>query len=205
MTSIVAIRKVIEGVPYVVYGHDSQVTFGERKAILRNSHKAVEFPNFTALFAGCGPVQHVLEDIRDRKWKNNKLPSYLQMRNRRDVHRFAIEVTTAVKKKLKDLSAPENEGDDFQLVIATPSKLYDVNFWAFVVETEDFAAGGSGSPYLQAILISNYNSVTTTADLHALAHKSLHTACQIDLYSGLPITVKELRRNNESTSIPQSI
>lgn len=198
MTSILAIRKVIDGDLRIVWGVDSQFSAGTHKVPLNNCHKFIEFPSFVVLFAGSASVQHVLEDFRYSKVLSKK--PYMKMRHRRDVHRFASEVTGTLRKRLKELGAPEDQGHDFTLIIATPERLYEADWWAFITES-DFVTGGSGGPLLQAVLMSEYSSITTLSGLHDLAERALNIACQIDLYSGPPIIVREFRRRTNEAAV----
>lgn len=198
MTSIFAIAKHIEGERVTIWGADSQVSKGLHRSIAKNNFKYVEFAEFTVLFAGNASVQHIFEDFKYRKWK--KVPEYFQMRHRRDFHRFAADITEALRKKLKDLGAPEEDGHDFQLLVVTPSKLFESDWWAFVQES-DIVTGGSGGPLLQAILMSSYNEVTSREELLRLANKAIETTCQIDVFSGPPIIVKEFKRGPNVQSV----
>lgn len=191
MTSILALKKVIDGEIRVVWGCDSLFTAGNHKVQLKNCHKYIQFPNFVVLFAGSASVQHALEDFRHNKVLLKK--PYMQMRNRRDVHKFSSEVTGTLRKRLKDLGAPEDQGHDFQLIIASSRHLYESDYWAFITEA-DYVTGGSGGSLLQAILISEYANVTTLSGLHDLAERALNVACQIDLHSGGPVIVREFRK-----------
>jgi len=189
MTAIVATRKKFGNKTYVCFGSDTLITRNNEIELARNNHKFIEYTNFTVLFCGVVSVQTVLEEFKRKK--SLKVRKFMQMKDKGDVHDFAATVTKMLKEKLDELGGSGSDGaDDFALIIVTKDKLYETDKYAFVCEHDCYISDGSGKPYMDGVLLSGYDRVSSPEELFELTYKCVETATRLNITCGGNIVVK---------------
>ena len=190
MTVVLALRKEFEdSPPYIVYGSDTLLVRGDEKTNLTKG-KFIEYDNFIVLFSGVASVRHTLEEFFTKKSLRRR--KFMEMKDSTDALDFIAEVTKRLKERLGELgSADAEESSNFQLILVTPHMLYSIDKWGYVTESPDFAIGGSGANCITGLVNSHYPNIEDKEMLVDLANEALIQACQLNLYCGEPIVIKE--------------
>ena len=195
ITAILALRKKIKNKTYTVYAADSLIIADDKKILLKNSHKYVEFPNFVVLFAGDVMIQSILEDLLHRRSLKNRV--FMKMQNRSHVQKFAKVVENELLEKGPQLDEKTGEPIlDYGLLIITKDKLYAIEEDGFPMEKDDFVAGGIGEQSITPILHQRLGSIKSKEGLYQLAEDAINVAIDMNTSCGPPIVVKfwELRK-----------
>lgn len=202
MTSVLAIKKEIKGKPVVWVGWDSQYTAGTEIHLgMKNTNKAIKFPNFVVLFSGEGRWRLVLE-IMSRSNPLLKKP-YMKMEDERDAILFAKEAFSRLREHCS-FAITEDPGHG-EIVIATPEKMFSVDHYFFSYESDNYIVSGSGSSYLMSAILFGYDDVETEEDLEHLVLQSLKVSARMDTSSSEPFhTMKVCREKNGSKKSKKS-
>lgn len=189
MTVVLALRKEFENSPpYIVYGSDTLLVKGDQKNNLSKG-KYIEYDNFVVLFAGLAGVRHILEEFFTRKSLRNR--KFMEMKDSSDAISFISEVTKRYKERLAEVGAPSEADNNFYLILAAPHMLYSVDSGGHVTESPDFLIEGAGATCIQGLINSQIGLVQDKDELVDLANEALLQACQLNLYCGEPIVLKE--------------
>ena len=190
ITAIAALRQKIGNKWEVVWGCDSRFTRGSEILLNSNTHKYIEFDNFTVLFCGAAAIQHILEEFKRKKSLSNR--KFMAMKNKSHVFEFTEMANKMLKEKLDSLGGTE-EGGDFSLIIVTRHGLYLLDKWAFIEESPTVMTAGSGSPYMVGYITGSLPQIETLDDMKELIYTAIETAVKLNNTCGEPITVKELQ------------
>jgi len=187
MTAVLGLRKVIDGCPQVLIGSDSLFAQGWTRTNAKDRSKLITFPNFIVGFSGICTIQRVLYDIRKDKKLVNK--SIFKMRGEEDALEFGRLVFSEVKARLEEMGEQFNDSVG-NLVIATPTQLFDVDRFAFAMECEEYTTSGCVDDFLAGFIAARYDNVTDCHKLVDLMYDALNTA--VDYSTGVhpPIVVK---------------
>ena len=183
MTCIAAIKKG----ELVVIGGESLINQGsDKKAGVR---KITKFPGCYIGFAGILAIRHVLDQLAE----NAEFLSTFRMESIEDARDLARRVFSTLKEELEDEAREDIE--ETSLLIATTSKIFEVDSHITCIEHEKYAAIGSGGRPAKAAMevLSVHYPLTSIRDICIIA---LDSACSLDLYCLGPYYIYEVE--NES-------
>ena len=106
-------------------------------------------------------------------------------------------VFSEVKSRLEDLGESFNDTVG-NLVIATPTKLFEVDRFAFAIECEEYATSGCVDDFLSGYLAAKYSGVDTDQDLVDLLYESLEAAVKHSTGVHPPIIMKRPVKSTKS-------
>lgn len=183
MTSIVAIKKTIQGEPVVYVGWDSQISEDGEKIRHSNVSKMIKFPNFVVLGAGDARVFQVLSILSIQGSFLRK--PFMKIKDIKDVIAFA----NATHSEIKDHIGPALLDDqaNVTLILATTETIYQIDPYLFVFESKDFLTAGSGKPFMSGLLSYLYKLAETESDLKNMVDFSLEVAYDLDSGTSEPL------------------
>lgn len=165
MTAIIALKKNFNGAPKVLIGSDSLFLQGYSRMKAKDRSKLIEFPNFIVGFSGLASIQPVIYDIQ-KDLKLQKSSPCFKMRSEQDALEFTRIVFLELKARLEEL------GETFEgignLVIATPTQIFDVDRYCMAVECEECAFSGCVDEFMAGIVAAKYDEVSTEEELEEL-------------------------------------
>jgi len=176
----------------VFIGSDSMVYVGAKKR--RNKRKIVKFPGFMVGVAGDYHVVHTLESMV-------ALDDLPKMLHELDAKNFYKRVAAAYKTDTSSSEDDESTSDDstdsssdepdFTLLIATPTKIFDVTS-SGALEEETISAIGSGEDLALATMdvLINVDNLTDGMEIVNIA---IRVACEHNTYCGIPCYVFEVK------------
>lgn len=195
MTAILGLKKVINGKPSVIVGSDSLFVAGWKRINAKDRSKLIAFPDFIVGFSGICTIQRVLYDIQ-KDAKLLKQPMF-KMSGEEDALAFGTLVFSEVKSRLEEMG--ESFSDSVgNLVIATPTKLFEVDRFAFSIECEEYATSGCVDDFLSGYLAAKYSGVDTDQDLVDLLYESLEAAVKHSTGVHPPIIMKRPVKSTKS-------
>jgi 20S proteasome alpha/beta subunit len=195
MTAVVALRKIIEGKPCVVIAADSLFTRGQSKVWSKDASKLIKFPHFVAGFSGLCSVQSVLYSFSQTKTFLRR--PFMKMETPEHALEFAREAYRELRYRLDDLDLWkdiwESVGD---LVIATETKIFLVDKYAFPTEADQFTSTGCVDDLIAGVVLSQYHKVNSREDLKELANACIEAACEHSIGCGPPVNLVSVEEKN---------
>lgn len=199
MTVIAAIRhEDKDGNVKVVIGSDSAITMGESQKLisLKGNYKLVQFNGFVVGICGIGPLQEVLEQIKEQ---NKKLKKSI-INDRSDAGEFGKVVFKLLKKELECSPLYEKFEKHFSesiddLLIATRNKIFLVCTDLTVYEFDKFMATGIGDALAlgaMEALYPNSKDPIASEDLLTIMCRVLDITCIHNIACSPPFHIIEV-------------